>query len=542
MNIQCEFCWTNFKTVKYLEHHQKVAKYCQIYKYVLFTCRKCNFCTRGIRNIDMHVKNCKSTNVISNDPMSDMQKKIIELEEELVAYKAKLSKVKVTTDDNNKLKKRVELESFKNKILRHIIEKNVNIRVDDVLVENEDGLHVYNIKGGNIPVFIHENLKEEKGVEIVNQTVISIKEKKEHTVKPKAKKKVFKPITNENIHCDVIQSYPKITEINEKISGDDFEFRMKEMGDIFDKIRTNRNYTKLLNDLQSIRYNILSHIEINEYQKILNNHVRDLEDIFKLKNYDTKKITSIITKGLTPIEGRIISYGNYTQQHLDVDDIQKLNNTLDLFIDKNDSYEPFNPKKFFNKFCNYGVALFTIKQNIERYIVNYHGKHNVVYVPLSKNTDKDPFSFYTLEKVTRQTRSWVMDCRLENLTNNFVSNVLPYMISTFRRLYRDVFGDNDFRENYTQFCQITECDCEQLLQNILVLGDIKVIRNLFRNTVKNICMFAPTEHDKFNLKCDDAIQRKRLQKKEDVDLVVLVKQLFDGISSEEAVDFYRKRI
>ena len=49
------------------------------------------------------------------------------------------------------------------------------------------------------------------------------------------------------------------------------------------------------------------------------------------------------------------------------------------------------------------------------------------------------------------------------------------------------------------------------------------------------------ENDKFNLYGDDSLQRKRFHDKEDVDLVDIIKQLFDDISSEQAVDFYRIR-
>jgi hypothetical protein len=54
-------------------------------------------------------------------------------------------------------------------------------------------------------------------------------------------------------------------------------------------------------------------------------------------------------------------------------------------------------------------------------------------------------------------------------------------------------------------------------------------------------MIKPTENDKFNLTGDDALQRRRFQEKEDVDLAEAIKLLFDGISSEDAVDFVRSR-
>ena len=50
-----------------------------------------------------------------------------------------------------------------------------------------------------------------------------------------------------------------------------------------------------------------------------------------------------------------------------------------------------------------------------------------------------------------------------------------------------------------------------------------------------------TENDKINLHGDDALQRKRLQDREESDAVDILKQLFDDISTEEMVDFYRNR-
>ena len=87
---------------------------------------------------------------------------------------------------------------------------------------------------------------------------------------------------------------------------------------------------------------------------------------------------------------------------------------------------------------------------------------NIIYVPLEKSTKDDPYSFYTLVKITEKKRFWQMDCRLEYFTNNFIAQILPYLITKFRQIYNDVFHDNCYRENYKMQSQILECDCEQL--------------------------------------------------------------------------------
>ena len=592
MGEQCEFCLTEFTNLKYLQRHQSVIKYCHNYKYVIFTCRKCNFSTRGIKNIDTHIKNCKSTTIPVEDPVYELQKRIKELEEEVQAYKTNLTTLKDSLEKDDELTTRLRLERFKNQIYRHIIEKNTSIRLGDVLVEEEEGVHVYNIQGGNIPVFIHEHIKGEEGLDITQQLpglrLSAMKEEKKAPEKKTSEKKTSEkkapekktsekkaPEKNVQIVTDIPvmeeekskrkQTYRSIksciklvSEISDKdlnmnIDLVDAEIRnqMEEFGNLeevkesfkatFSTLKQSRIYTKILRDLREKRSRIFGRMSISAYQDLVYEHIRTIEDIFRDKNYTTKKSTFIISRGLSPLESRLTAYGNYTESHLEVDEIQRLGTVLDLGSDHEKEHVPFEDAKIRDYFSNYSVVLFSIRQNIRRYLFNRYGFHNVVYLPLPKNTEDDPYSFYVLERVNKDKRYWKMDCRLENLSTSLITDVLPYMVSMFRRLYRDVYGDNEFRSDYASKCQITECDCEQLLQNIIMMGQPKEFCIVLREIVKNKSTYKPTENDKFNLYGDDSLQRKRFQEKEEVDLVEIIKQLFDGISSEEAVDFYRSR-
>ena len=134
-----------------------------------------------------------------------------------------------------------------------------------------------------------------------------------------------------------------------------------------------------------------------------------------------------------------------------------------------------------------------------------------------------------------------MDCRLEELATNLSLNILPYMINIFRKLYKYIFDDNDFRQDYVGKNQLTENDCEQLLQNIFIVSKTQQFCNLLRKEIFTKAIYKPTENDKFNLYGDDALQRKKFQEKDDSDNINIVKQLFDDITMEELVDFYRSR-
>jgi hypothetical protein len=555
MEEKCNDCYSIFNNEKSLLRHQEIAKYCQQYKHVIFTCSKCLFSTKGIKNINSHIESCNITVSESPvDPISTFQKRILELEEELKNFKNTNSEVK------EKLSTQIRLEKFKNKIYSHLIEENTHIKISDILTEEEDGIHVYN-GNSNIPIYIHDIIKNKEGFVIKrlsshkDQNIKILKRSRSRDSAnntseiAEGKKQSYRsiksciPTVSECSVQDLSIKFNLVDSKNEKILEDfgNLEEAKKNFNECFEKLKQSRVYTKILEDLSRKRMNIFARMPLSDYQNLVSEHIRTIEDIFREKNYTDKKSIGIISKGLTSLESRLISYGNYTQSHLEIDEIEKLDKVLDLGKQSSKQYTIYNSLTIFNCFYNYGVILFPIKKNLERYLFNSYDLWNIIYLPLPKNTDDDPYSFYVLDRLSKEKRYWKMDCRLEDLSSNLIANLLPYMISMFRKLYRDVFGDNDFRKDYSSKCQITECDCEQLLQNIITVGQPKDFYNIVRTIVKNKATYTPTENDKFNLYGDDSLQRKRFHDKEDIDLVDIIKQLFDDISSEEAVDFYRSR-
>ena len=552
MNERCEYCWSSFKSTKYLEHHQRIAKYCQNYKYNIFTCCKCNFSTRGIRNIEQHNKECTSTEELNDIPVLDLQKRVKELEEENLFYKNKLSEIKNNDFSINEIKILLRLESFKNQIYRHIILNNTSIRIEDVIEEKEDGIHIFNYQGGDIPVFVHECLKDGNGmIKTVGSSSITKHSPKRINMDDKPKKKSYRPIKSvEKLISPPIspsllpekeeEIIPEIQEQTEDITS--LEHIQKDFERCFSTLKQSRNYTKVLEDLRYFRKNLMDVMNIVEYRDLVLNHIDIITQIFHEKNYQDKKCVSIILKGLSPLESRITTYGQYTVQHLEVEEIQKLETILDLDTPFVKEYISFDINNVYSALLNYGSVLFPIQKNLERVLLNKHGYYNIIYLPLAKNAEDDPYSFYTLDKVNKDNKYWKMDCRLEDLSMNIISQVLPFLITTFRKIYKDIFDDNEFRANFSSHSQITECDCEQLLMNILLLGQPKEFCNCLRKIIKRKAVYKPSEkNDKFNLQGDDSLQRKRFQEKDDVDLVDIIKQLFDSITAEDAVDFYRSK-
>ena len=532
MPNECEYCSIIFKSPNSLLLHQTNTKRCKNYRDVIFTCKRCLFSTIGIGNIDRHMKLCQSSEYPSLNPISDMSKNISELEEEISSYKTKIEDL---LDHNKNLNYNLSLEKLKVNLYHQLIKENTSIKVDNLVEVKDQEIHLFDTKKVNIPVSIHEYID-------IDNTLSKNKPSSDKTNKPKKTKK----------HCyRSIKKSTKLTEDHMSPNNEKIQIKEKTKVDMtylnnicnsyLKKIEQNRVYTKVFSKFKSDRMKIFPMMKIDEYTITLSEQIKNIENILKGKNYKDKKVHSTISKGLSPLESRLLSYPNYTNSHLDIEDMEKFSCMLDNSIDYTREYQPYNENKFLHLFYNYGSVLFPIKTNIERYLLNKYTIYTIIFVPLQKNVEGDPYSFYRLEKITDNKKYWTMDCRLEDLTLSIVANVLPYMKSLFKKIYYDTFGDNDFRPDYSGKYQITEIDCEQLLQNIILLSKPKKLCNLLRDLIRSKAVYKPNDNDKFNLYGDDSLQRKRFQNKEDNDIIDTIKQIFDNITSEEAVDFYRSR-
>ena len=617
-DYHCTDCLSIFRSNKCLLHHQKIAKYCHKYKNTVFTCTKCLYSTKGIKNIDLHNENCKNTEQLKYSNKDNDEKELVaKLEKENLNYKAELEFLKEKLQSQEKLYTQIRLERFKNKIYSNLIEQNTSIRIGDVLTEEEDGIHIYNTQGGNITVFIHDYISDEDRFTIIHQNTDTSKENpkkiinntksqeqksidiekhfdtisltnkrflqesdsqnSENEIQPVKKKetiinqkhltdnkqKLFPLLSDRSIKSRE-KSYHKINECKTEPSKKErmahivsidntIQSQMNKFFDLdnmrvefensFNALKNTRVYTKILKELMKHRISVFGRMSLAEYQELVSEHIRIIEEIFRKKNYTEKKSKDIILKGLSPLESRLVAYNKYETSYIEPDDLMLFAEVLELNIRPPKEYVSFSMIKVYNLLCNYSVALFPIKRNLERCLFNRYGFHNIIYLPLQGNNN-DPYSFYVLEDVNEDRRYWKMDCRLEDIGEELSNYVTPYMIRVFRKIYQDVFKDNEYRVDFKDRYQLTECDCEQLLQNIFLLGQPKKFCTMIRNLVKQKATHSPTENDKFNVLSDDTMQRIQFHKEKDniEDLIDITKQIFDGISSEDAFEFCRNRI
>lgn len=332
----------------------------------------------------------------------------------------------------------------------------------------------------------------------------------------------------------------------EEIVYNNFDVSYKEITEsienLFGQIQNARVYTTNLSTMKNTRRKLLGKLNLQEYTELLSSHIKRLEDIFTLKNHPKKKINQIIQSSLTPLDTRLVYYEGYTNVAMDTDEVQKFNLVLGVLVQHEKHFIPYNKTIFYNNIKNYGLSLFELQECIEKCIINRYGFHNIIYLDRNKSKLDDPYSFYVLTSV-KDNRYWKMECRLEDFTNDFIDNILPYCINLFKKIYKDVFSDNVYRADYTSKSQIMEFDCQQLLENIICLAKSNSLCKMFQHIIKSNCTFTSTETDKFNLYGDDKLQQKRFSnlKDTDEDVCKVLKRLFDNLNSDDAIKLLHKK-
>ena len=204
-------------------------------------------------------------------------------------------------------------------------------------------------------------------------------------------------------------------------------------------------------------------------------------------------------------------------------------------------FKPYIIEELSQKLTTYSVAVFPIEKLIKLSLINPYGFWNVVYMEWPKSSVSDPYSFYVLDKIKKGKRYWNMNCRLEDFTLDLIACIQPYLIQMFRELYYTVFHDNDFRQNASELSSFVSEDCEQLAQNIILLSQPRKLCDKLRKLLVENCTYKHTSHDQFSLVGDDLLQRKKFQTKEKIEMVDTISQLFDEITDEQAVNFYKSR-
>lgn len=646
--VKCEYCSHKFATENFLDKHIISAKYCIKYRDVLFTCCRCNYKTKGIKNIDKHINNCNEydcrlhieqceiknindsqshiesyeikninnteSNYIKN--INEFDKQILNYNQTTLMINDKISNYELEIKN---ISTDLKIEKIKNYIYLQIIEQKLGIKINELVDTKKDGIHLYQ---DDIPIIIHENMftiiiddndeinqvkkhvkpkktkkksvkiqhkiedeiiisnvldkkkksvniEDEKEIKKNNEDEIVIKQKvytedkklKKSRSKTKSVDRSRSPQSNTSYrtvrNCvDLVDEKPdndikahigKIDNKIDKVIYDNFDVSLKEITDqITEKlnvIENNRLYSRAFIDIKHLRNKLLGKLSLTEYSELIDYHIEKLTILCKNKNFDVKKTNKNISKSLSPLDMRLKHYGSYVNTSIDTDEFHRLRKALEIHAENPKQYKPFDIEYLYNNLFNYTISLFTIRESLTRLLFNRYGFFNLIYVELPKSSVYDPYSFYTLTSINGSTRKWNMNCRIEDLANNLIAHLRPFCMNLFRNIYSDIFTDNDYRPDFQNLAQIGQEDCEQLLQNIIILSRPHQFCQLLQEMIIQNATYKPTEHDKFNLYGDDKLQSKRFANSVDPEeeVICIISQLFDGIKDEQSSDILYNR-
>ena len=390
--------------------------------------------------------------------------------------------------------KLVIMEKIKSDIWKSIITSNTDIKLPDVIdTDDKDMLEIFPLYVANPDIVIDKYLRQSRP---------KSRPKSRSRSRPRPETKLVLESLEDLSEKDVIQTYIKL----------------------LDKLESTRTYTKELEKIKRLRYRSFSELSYDKYVELLETHYTNLERILSCKKIVTSKIPGLIKRSLTALEIRLLSRMSFPDVSIESDDLDLLSS---ITTPKFTEMELYNSTKVCNYFNNYSIALFSISDLLEKYLNSNDG---YVYVEMDKSTSEDAYSFYELEKVTKNKRHWKMDCRAEDYTTVLANNIQSFLIYTYRELYFKVYGHNDYKSCFHS--QLLE-DGEQLLLNIELICNFSKFNKLVRNTLVGKCKYQLSSIDKLNLKSDDILQRQRFMNLEVISLGEIYNKLFDSLQPEE---------
>ena len=480
---------------------------------------------------------------------SRVKKDQVDIEVEVEMDRTDESEVDILKKRIFSLEISLKLECLKTKIFQSIIEQKTDLKIPKDIIDYKDGvinINTYNLDG-KMPVIVHNFIKDMRAVPQNEYEM-------DKSVSPDIQRKTrFRTVKNEielseekgiEQLVQTIDATQKTIESKRDLLKPEKMTKMhgpKDLEECFKNITETKSYTAPLKNMLKKRLEIMNSLSMEEYKKLINENITMVDKIFVAKGYNIAKRMSIISKGLSPFETRLVSYGKYDKP-IEFDDRQKIKVYFEISSLYPQRYVPFDKDEVSKRFFNYSIALFTVKECIDIFLFNVYQFYNIIYIPYKKSEDSDPYSFYILKKIEDTKRYWNLDSRLEEVTISFSTNIKAYCITLFRHIYFNIFQDNVYRANYSSVSSVAEYECGQLVQNIMTLSDFMKTNSIIRASVKEKATYNPTDKDKVNYSQNDKMQKKRFLEEDreaiEESYYSSIYQMFDGIKKDDVFEIF----
>lgn len=474
-------------------------------------CKKCLFCFHNNKLAKVHkCDDNQNFNEVENLYLLDLMKDNKKLDREYKKMKEKIA------DLENKLK----IEYIKKDLMVKVIEQ----------INKGNEFELENIKQGiSKSPSKCSPVKEERKKKEHYISANKIVDKLEIEKSTEEKKEIVKNLEKE------------LEEKGKKFFDETLESLSQIIKESFIKFETDRKYENI-KIIKDKRKKMLKFIGYDDYINILNEHYQKFLKIVE-KNRMTAVKNKILKDFFSVFESRLITLDIYIDVPVESDEIERFHIGLEFIKNKNaNDYKIFNKIDFLKSILTYDLAVNSVNGILQRELNNSF--HNLVW--LDNQETKDPFSFYVLEKIEKNKRCWKMDCRLEELSNELLTNIIDYCTILFRKLYMLTFKDNDFRDNFLEISPLMELEGKQLIKNIILVSDYYKFVKVFQKNIIEKCTYNATENDKFHLRADDKFSQKNFVKISGTDFSNDIFQnicaLFDNPNKSEIESFINSKL
>lgn len=363
----------------------------------------------------------------------------------------------------------------------------------------------------------------------------------------KIKNKIYKEIIDNNLNHSVvnrvfnkkIQNSTQNSKQNKNKNIENEEFYLNKINTLLEELRTSKSYIKTINTIRKTNKFLMNYQNIPTYIQYLTDLLIKFSNIMNNRGCNKNKIDTLKKKILSSLEIRMLFLKGVENTTIEIDDINFVKKCLQNLHSNNSTITPFNLSHLISSLNNYTVSLFDLGKYLEIFLAN---QNNIIFLT---QENSDNYHFYYLDKIRDNKKYWKMDCRLEMLGTEIIDNLLPYCIDIYRKIYANIFHDNDFREDLVTYGQIFEYECQQLIQNIILLSSKKQVYGLIQNIIINNNKLDKSENDIFNLHTDDNLQKKRFSELSEVDIENVkynLSRLYDNSSSQNINILYKNNV
>lgn len=516
---QCNKCFTSFTSQGYLTRHMKKCEY--NLENIVYTCQICNITCNNFNDIKEHTLNCNresSQNVGKNE------------------------------NDTN-------VESLKQiiKIYENILETNLNIKINHEFKENDMNIvlkkKINKVQIQNKP----QNNEEDKKSSLKKQKPPISKNTKKIE---KKRSRGYRHIKDINLKKELTTDEKKkhIDQLNEQLKTDvdkqDILNMTKDnciqhINEHLTQIKDSRKYNKILTELKKYRLYLFKFFNIREYQKFIINHISEIQKLFKNRGSDEKKIKKLLKfKVLNPFESRLLCWDGFENTTIEEEKISFIKNCFEIKYLGHKQHKTFQISDICTILNSYYTNIFDIKYMLKILLTNYYKFNNIIYLPLKKSEQSDPYSFYYLETITEKGRNWRMDCRLEEIGIDLQSQLKNNIRNNFRKIYKNIYKDNDYRDNFESISQVFEYEGNILLNNLITICNTYKFIQIIQQIILENSTHIPTDKDRFNLYSDDMLQKRSFSNLTEQDYeqetINNFKNLFDTVNDLQIIDLYKK--